>query len=53
MSAEKETVTITKFEYDRLITDSEWLACLDAAGVDNWQGIEEAQAMRREDNEKK
>lgn len=31
----EETITITKKEYDRLIKDSEWLSCLEAAGVDN------------------
>ena len=29
-------------EYMRLETDSEWLSCLEEAGVDNWGGIEEA-----------
>ena len=43
-----ETVTIRKLEYDRLIEDSEWLECLEAAGVDNWHGIEEAIRIRNE-----
>jgi len=47
----EEMITITKVEHDRLVKDSEWLACLDAAGVDNWSGIEEAQEMWRNDNE--
>ena len=38
----EETITITRKEYDRLKEDSEWLSCLEAAGVDNWSGIEEA-----------
>jgi hypothetical protein len=51
MSAAKEMVTITKAEYDRLVKDSDWLACLDAAGVDNWQGIEEAIRIKKESAE--
>lgn len=31
-------VTITKAEYDSLLDDREWLAALEAAGVDNWEG---------------
>ena len=47
----KEMVTITKAEYDRLLKDSMWLGYLGAAGVDNWQGIDEAIRMRREEEE--
>lgn len=28
-----------------------WLSCLEAAGVDNWEGIEEAHRICREDND--
>lgn len=42
-------VMISKSEYDRLVRDSAWLACLDAAGVDNWQGIEFAAELWRHD----
>jgi len=48
----EETVTIKKSEYDQLVKDSNWLGYLDAAGVDNWQGIEYAIEMRKEDNAK-
>lgn len=41
----EETITITKEEYDRLNKDSEWLSCLESAGVDNWDGIDEALDM--------
>lgn len=41
-----ETVTITKFEYDRLVRRDNWLACLEAAGVDNWQGWDDAIEFR-------
>ena len=43
-----DTVEITKKEYDQLIKDSEWLSCLEAAGVDNWEGIDEAINMLHE-----
>lgn len=33
-----EQVTISKKVYDRLIEDSNLLSCLQAAGVDNWEG---------------
>lgn len=44
-----ETVTIKKSEYERLLKDSDWLSCLEAAGVDNWEGMEEAIRIRNED----
>lgn len=31
-------ITIPQSEYDALIKDSVMLACLKAAGVDNWEG---------------
>jgi hypothetical protein len=40
-------VSITKEEYDRLVERDDWLGWLEAAGVDNWQGIDEACEMRR------
>lgn len=33
-------VEITQEEYDQLIADSKWLACLEDAGVDNWSGYD-------------
>ena len=45
----QEQVTISKQEYDRLVEDSEWLYYLEAAGVDNWEGIDEAMQIRKED----
>jgi len=38
-----EMVRISKKEYERLLEDSQWLCALEAAGVDNWEGYEEAQ----------
>ncbi|AEZ50844.1 hypothetical protein DC1_00026 [Burkholderia phage DC1] len=43
-----EMVTITRDEYDSLLTRSRWLECLEAAGVDNWEGIDEALRINRE-----
>jgi len=37
-----ETVTISKEEYDQLVEDRIWLECLQAAGVDNWNGYDYA-----------
>ena len=35
-------VSIPKKEYDQLNIDSDLLRCLTSAGVDNWDGFEEA-----------
>ena len=40
-----ETVTISKKEYDNLKKRDEFLSALEAAGVDNWDGIEYAQEL--------
>ena len=37
-----ETVTIPLVEYEQLLKESEWLSCLEAAGVDNWIGFDDA-----------
>lgn len=34
----EETVTISKEEYEGLMEDVAFLRCLEAAGVDNWEG---------------
>lgn len=47
MSSE-EMVTITKAEYEAMQKRLVWLDCLEAAGVDNWQGIVEACDMLEE-----
>jgi hypothetical protein len=47
----EETVTIPKSEYESLKKDSEWLICLEAAGVDNWDGYDCAVEMREADEE--
>jgi hypothetical protein len=43
-----ETVTIPKIEYKNLLEESKWLMCLEAAGLDSWEGIEDAQEMMEE-----
>lgn len=45
-----ETVTITKEEYERLVRDSELLGCLEACGVDNWNGWDDAMEMFAEED---
>ena len=42
----EEMITITKKEYERLLERDDWLMCLEAAGVDNWEGYYYAQDMR-------
>lgn len=44
----EETVTISKKEYESLLEDSEKLSALEAAGVDNWQGYDDAMEMMKE-----
>ena len=46
----EEMVTITKDEYERLLKAEDWLGCLAAAGVDNWEGIEFAQELHQAKN---
>jgi len=43
--AMEETVTISKKEYESLLEDSEKLSALEAAGVDNWEGYDNAMEM--------
>jgi len=47
----EETVTITKAEYKRLLDDSDFLGCLEACGVDNWGGYDDARQMFNEEGE--
>jgi hypothetical protein len=43
-----EMVTIPKSEYELLLARVEWLDCLEAAGVDNWSGFDDAREIMRE-----
>ena len=51
--AEDPTVVISKGNFDRLQAAAEWLHCLEAAGVDNWEGCAEAAKIRHELEEAK
>ena len=46
--ADKETVTISKEEYNELCEDSQLLCALHAAGVDNWDGWDLAREIMKE-----
>lgn len=41
-------VTIPLKEYAELQADRDWLHCLEAAGVDNWDGYSYAHQIRRD-----
>jgi hypothetical protein len=42
---DQEMIAISKEEYAELVADVEFLGCLHAAGVDSWEGYEDAQEM--------
>jgi hypothetical protein len=44
-----DVVTISRREYEQLLKDSDWLSCLEAAGVDNWEGFDNAREMWAEE----
>lgn len=46
-----DMIAIPKSEYEQLCKDSEWLGYLQAAGVDNWEGFDEARQLRDEEQE--
>ena len=48
----EKTITLSQNYYDKLQRDSKFLECLYSAGVDNWDGYEEAQKMMDELDEK-
>ena len=41
----QEMITITKEEYYKLVDAYHYLGCLEAAGVDEWQGFDIAVSM--------
>ena len=43
-----EFVKIPFAEYEKMQNRISWLECLEAAGVDNWEGIEEAIELYKE-----
>jgi len=40
--ADEEYILIKQSEYDQLVERDNFLTALEAAGVDNWQGIDHA-----------
>lgn len=44
-------VTVDKKTYDNWMEQLEWLACLEEAGVDNWEGISYAYGLCMEKKE--
>jgi uncharacterized heparinase superfamily protein len=48
MNSSDKVVTIPQAEYDKLLNRDRWLYALEAAGVDNWEGFEEAQRIIEE-----
>jgi hypothetical protein len=46
----EETVTISVEEYDRLLECEYKLIALEGAGVDNWEGYDDAMATLSEEN---
>ena len=41
-------VVIDRKEYESLLEDSVWLSALKSAGVDNWEGYDEAHIILKE-----
>ena len=46
-----DLVTITREEYEQLVSCAKWLACLENAGVDNWSGYDYARELFHEETE--
>lgn len=42
------TVTVSESYYTVLVNRCEWLDCLEAAGVDNWEGYDYAHEIHSE-----
>lgn len=47
----EETIVITKSEYDAMQKQLDFLDCLEACGVDNWQGYDDAWEMMENDED--
>ena len=47
---QEEMITISKHLYKHLLDRDEWLDCLEAAGVDNWEGFDVANKIYLESN---
>jgi len=42
------TITIPLSTYTSLVEDSLWLEALNASGIDNWEGVDEAYELYRQ-----
>ena len=51
MSKKTVTVTISEEEYEHLLDNSNKLSCLEACGVDNWGGWDDAMEMYHSEDE--
>lgn len=51
METKPTYVSISLKEYTELLEGARWLAALEAAGVDNWEGISEAHDIMQEEDE--
>lgn len=47
----EEKVTITLSEYNELLENRAFLDCLEACGVDNWDGYSDARMMMEDEFE--
>ena len=43
-----ETITISKEDYEEMQQELLWLQALEDAGVDNWEGFDEAREIYQE-----
>lgn len=48
MADKIEMISIPQKEYDQLVSDQRWLAALEAAGIDNWDGCDIAREAMSE-----
>lgn len=46
---QEDSVTISASEYEELLSDAQFMRCLEAAGVDNWEGYDIAKDMLKDE----
>lgn len=49
MATDEEVITIPKKTYQSLLRAAHFLDCLNALGIDNWEGYQDACDMHDED----
>ena len=47
----EEMVEITEAEYELLLATAKFMACLESAGLDNWEGYEYALDLYNEEDD--